>query len=180
MITVWDDLIPEYLSDYFELICLGRSGKQAFIHPTVEFRCQYEPTAETPEYSPLSFVHILKSSTALSKEMANFGMIAQAACARANLTLKDIMVARIFIAPQTHSDLDHYQPHQDSPGPHTVVIYYVNDAEGDTVFFDDNKQIVKRVTPKKGRVVLFDGAVLHAGSPARNQPRCLVNFNLWC
>ena len=180
MITVWDDLIPEYLQEYFELICLGQSGPEAFIHPTVAFRCQYEPTAQEPQYSPLSFVHILKSSTHHSEHLANFGMIAQAACARAELALKDIVVARIFIAPATHTDLDHYQPHTDSPGRHTVVIYYVNDAEGDTVFFDNNKQIIKRVQPKRGRVVMFDGEILHAGSPARQQPRCLVNFNLWC
>jgi len=178
MITVWDDLIPGYLQDYFELICLGRSSDE-FIHPTVEFRCQWEPTAETPEYSPLSFVHILKSNTAQSRELANFGMIAQAACAQSNLTLKDIIVARIFIATPTATTLTHFHPHQDLPGAHTVVIYYVNDADGDTVFFDNNRQIVKRVTPKKGRVVMFDGKILHAGSPSTTGPRCLVNFDLW-
>jgi hypothetical protein len=179
-IKVYDDLVPKYLQDYLELITLG-VNKDEFIHPTVEFRCKYESTADekTSTHPPLSFVHILKSSTRTSEYLENFGLVAQAACSQENLLLKDIMVARVFITVPYKTDLEHYAPHVDYPGKHTVVIYYVNDADGDTVFFDKNNKVVKSVSPKKGRVVIFDGEILHGGGIPKTGPRCLVNFDLW-
>ena len=55
--------------------------------------------------------------------------------------------------------------------------YYINDSEGDTVFFDDNKKEIKRVSPKKGRIVFFNGNQLHSGSYPTNTPRFILNFN---
>ena len=51
----------------------------------------------------------------------------------------------------------HNNMHTDMKCPHTVCLYYVNDADGDTFFFDKNREIVDRVTPKKGSMVVFDG-----------------------
>lgn len=179
-IKVYDDLIPKYLQDYFELITLGVNGEE-FLHPMLEFRCKYESTADENSLShpPLSFVHILKSSTRSSEYLENFTMVAQAACSVNDLTLKDVIVARVFITVPYETNLEHYAPHVDIPGKHTVVIYYVNDADGPTVFFDKAGKIVKSVEPKKGRVVIFDGEILHGGGIPKQGPRCLVNFDLW-
>ena len=179
-IKVYDDLIPKYLQDYFELITLGVNGEE-FIHPMLEFRCKYESTADesNQDHPPLSFVHILKSSTRISEYLENFTMVAQAACADNNLTLKDVIVARVFITVPHQTELKNYAPHVDLPGKHTVVIYYVNDADGPTVFFNKAGNIIKSVEPKKGRVVIFDGEILHGGGIPKNGPRCLVNFDLW-
>ena len=59
-----------------------------------------------------------------------------------------------------------------------VILYYVNDADGDTVFFDGNNNIVKSVTPKKGTAVLFNGHILHAGGIPKKHSRCIVNYNI--
>jgi hypothetical protein len=179
-IKVYDDLIPKYLQDYFELITLGINNDD-FIYPMLEFRCKYESTAKEDllEHPPLSFVHILKSSTRSSEYLENFSMIAQAACAYNNLELKDVLVARVFISLPYQTTLTHYAPHVDLQMKHTVVIYYVNDADGPTVFFDKDYNIVRSVEPKKGRVVIFDGEILHGGGIPKNGPRCLVNFDLW-
>ena len=45
----------------------------------------------------------------------------------------------------------HNNMHTDMKCPHTVCLYYVNDADGDTFFFDKNREIVDRVTPKEGK-----------------------------
>jgi hypothetical protein len=80
--------------------------------------------------------------------------------------------------PKTGSTVDSfYVPHTDHPSPHTVAIYYVNDSDGDTAFFDDDYNIIKRVSPKRGRLVLFDGATEHAGQPPiTSDLRCVINF----
>lgn len=68
------------------------------------------------------------------------------------------------------------------------MIYYVNDTDGETVFFDqfllegqskpDSVSVQQKVMPKRNRLVIFDSSQLHAsknpsiGSP----PRCIINM----
>lgn len=79
--------------------------------------------------------------------------------------------------------------HIDLDFPHTVFIYYVADATGDTVLSNYNKydysappkeyKIIQRVTPKQGRVLVFDGNIWHtAFQPHTKQSRCIVNIDL--
>ena len=70
-------------------------------------------------------------------------------------------------------------PHIDSNESHYVLIYYVNDCDGDTLLFDDNEKIVAKISPKKGRILFFKGNILHAnGHPTKYNCRCVINFNI--
>jgi len=70
-------------------------------------------------------------------------------------------------------------PHIDLSDPHTVLLYYVNDSSGPTIFYDENLKVVNEVSPKKGRMVVFDGSIYHSSSPPQiNSHRCVINFNL--
>jgi hypothetical protein len=75
----------------------------------------------------------------------------------------------------------HYPLHMDSNKEtnYTTCVYYVNDSDGDTLFFSsDLKTETARVSPKKGRLVMFDGNTLHAGqAPKTNEVRCVINLN---
>ena len=81
-------------------------------------------------------------------------------------------------------------PHLDRTEPHLVVLYYVNDSDGDTIiydykskdendipYFEDIKEL-KRIKPKQGRVVVFDGLHWHTAEQPRNDIRCIININL--
>ena len=48
--------------------------------------------------------------------------------------------------------------------------------EGDMPFFEDVKEL-KRITPKQGRVVIFDGMYWHTEQPKKDV-RCIINFNI--
>ncbi len=85
--------------------------------------------------------------------------------------------------------LDFYNtPHHDLPGEEggETLLYYVNDSDGDTFIFkeetfDPNVKptltIDNRVSPKKGRAVLFNSNILHAGSPpTKSSLRIVLNF----
>lgn len=68
--------------------------------------------------------------------------------------------------------------------PLLTAIYYVNDSTGDTIIFDQKfghpgpLTVRTRVPPRKGRLVVFDGALLHAGNtPRTNGPRVNINFD---
>ena len=80
---------------------------------------------------------------------------------------------------------------------HLVCLYYVCDSDGDTIIYNErereisnedyttvkervtpNLTIKQRVTPKQGRVVLFDGWLMHTAEQPINNVRCIVNYNL--
>jgi hypothetical protein len=70
-------------------------------------------------------------------------------------------------------------PHRDRTEEHTVLIYYVNDSDGDTTIFDDDGNVLRTVTPKRGRFLVFDGKYFHAGRhPILADKRIVINFNI--
>ena len=67
-----------------------------------------------------------------------------------------------------------------------TAIYYVNDNDGDTYIFNEKYEqktykeltIKQVVSPKKGRMVLFNGNQLHSGNyPTQDKPRIVINLN---
>jgi hypothetical protein len=71
-------------------------------------------------------------------------------------------------------------PHIDFDSPHKVFLYYVNDCDGDTVFFKESGEDlseIDRISPKSGRAVLFDGLTLHGiQPPVLSDYRIVVNI----
>jgi hypothetical protein len=57
-----------------------------------------------------------------------------------------------------------------------VLVYYVNDSDGDTVFYaNDHKTEIARSTFKKGNAVLFPANIFHkADSPTKNPFRISI------
>lgn len=77
-----------------------------------------------------------------------------------------------------------FEPHVDLPTPHWVMIYYVNDSDGDTVILDktypdrEHANVLHTVGPKKGRAILFDGRHYHCGTrPSRHNTRVVFNYD---
>jgi hypothetical protein len=75
-------------------------------------------------------------------------------------------------------------PHIDVPDAgYKSLLYYVKDSDGDTFFFNetfrDKKALTidRRVSPKKGKAVVFDSSTWHASSnPRQNQNRVVLNL----
>lgn len=89
--------------------------------------------------------------------------------------------ANLNFPPINFPDNHTYPVHVDLEPEYSGItcIYYVNDSDGDTVFFaEDGITEINRVSPKKGTLVYFDNKTLHAGCPPRNsKTRCVINFN---
>lgn len=75
----------------------------------------------------------------------------------------------------------HNHPHIDSLNKHLVLLYYVNDSDGDTIIFDLNDKTKKlaSISPKKGRLVVFNGEHYHSSSPpTKFDSRIVINTNI--
>ena len=75
-----------------------------------------------------------------------------------------------------------HPPHADFEFPNTASILYINETDGDTIFYNEDPIVklkeVERVSPKPNRLVLFEGNLLHTGcSPTKHKNRILINSN---
>lgn len=113
------------------------------------------------------------------------------ACEKTNLKFSKVLSAKACIQEQLIMQKEDRinTPHVDLERLHTVVLYYVNDSDGETVIYNqqslDNKNInidkltvARKVIPKKGRVVIFNGNTIHASSTPTKGPRGIVNFDI--
>ena len=112
--------------------------------------------------------------------------------------IKDYAEASSIVRSRLDLTLFHKQkyihpPHIDIHNPQRIqyvaAIVYVNETDGDTVIYDHQQdeispyptsmKIKKTITPKPGRLVLFNGRYVHTGhSPSEHQTRILVNIVL--
>lgn len=114
-----------------------------------------------------------------------------------NHQLKDLYRSRTNLETIKPIYYEH-TPHIDDERRHIAAVLYMNDSDGDTIFYkqkyDPNDgrcwfqdleykkqnggfQIEKTVTPKENKIVLFDGATYHSSfAPVKSHTRCIVNF----
>jgi hypothetical protein len=92
--------------------------------------------------------------------------------------------ANLLVRSASPSGPRPFSPHVDMPIPHWVMIYYVNDSDGDTVILDktypdrENASVLHSVSPKKGRAILFDGRHYHCGTcPSKHDTRIVFNYD---
>jgi hypothetical protein len=77
-----------------------------------------------------------------------------------------------------HSDLDDFKNNI------FTAIYYINDTDGETYLFNefapklnDEISVIKKINPKKGKILIFDSRRLHASSsPQLNNIRLVLNI----
>ena len=109
----------------------------------------------------------------------------KASCSKLKIKEVDALQGRSFLQLPTNikrEDVD--SPHTDMSFQHFVMLYYVCDSDGDTIIY--NEKIIsekgftvqKKITPKQGRVVLFDGSLYHTAQQPNHNLRCVVNYDL--
>lgn len=104
-------------------------------------------------------------------------------CQKNSIEVKEVLRAKInFTWP---SEDDRVAAHVDATYPHRVFLYYLNDSEGDTVFYDkdhplstDGEDIRESIfiKPKRGRGIVFDGLRFHTAKSPKNKNRFSLNI----
>tara|TARA_Y100000996_G_C22453693_1_gene614944 strand:- start:139 stop:705 length:567 start_codon:yes stop_codon:yes gene_type:complete len=142
---------------------------------------------KTQKRSGFGHVYVDKPEKIVSPFHTTCLPIIEAACIKIGFKYEKIIQARSFFQLPLKGLSSESSPdttHVDLDFKHLVVLYYVIDSEGDTVIIredEDNGEkfkIHKRVTPKMGRCVVFDGRFEHYAYQPYENKRCIINYNL--
>jgi hypothetical protein len=113
-------------------------------------------------------------------------MILDKFCSKHGINYKEVTRTRsntTFLCDEKRPSIPHIDDYQD----HLVLLYYVNDSDGDTLLYkniydpeQDNDMIIEsRISPKAGRAVLFMGDTYHSFHyPNKHDTRSVININI--
>jgi len=173
---VIDDVMPVVMQDQLIDICTSAEFMWGLL-PDATFM-KDDPLAKKmnkPQYP--SFCHLAimdyRSNTSTAGIISSMLLCMSD---KAEIDPKTLYRARFGLYLPIKDAPEHNNIHVDMHQPHTVCLYYVNNSDGDTFFFDNNRKVVERVSPKKGRMVIFDGLTLHASSMPSNGYRISLNL----
>jgi hypothetical protein len=110
------------------------------------------------------------------------------------LSMSKLVRIRAGLTTRTPYPVTH-EPHVDWDDDHMTGLYYVNDSDGDTIFYNETRDpnlntssfewskdrkftINKTVIPKADRFVIFNGLNYHSStSPVNTDYRIIINYN---
>lgn len=178
-IVVVDNVIDEQYQQHLNTLFLDKKVPW--------FLCKEISGNLDTKIKTIGFAHdmFVDNSVTSNNYLISFPLLL-AGCAAAKIKFIDILRATSFLLPPTirSPDYVHDSVHINFECDHIVGLYYINDSDGDTIFFDksniDNELIPKEIyrsTPKMGRMVFFDGAIYHAATKPKNDLRCVVTFD---
>ena len=131
-----------------------------------------------------SFGHLIykKDQGALSELFDLTMPILTTALDKQQKSLKDLIRIRLGLITRVPHEVIH-APHKDHNEPHTTALYYLNDADGDTVIYNETEKsdtytIKEKLTPKANTWHQFDGKHFHSSSaPINTEKRIVITYN---
>ena len=198
-IYVFDDIIEKPYKELIKETLLGGDKPPTVDNVEEDFPWYYtsditDATHEGPFQGRFGFSHqyVNAEEGIISDFHSLFIGLIKNSCKKINIKNVDVLQGRSFLSTPTNIPRDDVDPpHVDMVAPHFVMLYYVCDSDGDTIIYNEktkfdgcapdpkmNYTIKKKVSPKQGRVVLFDGRHFHAAEQPNHNLRCIVNYNL--
>ena len=112
---------------------------------------------------------------------------------KVGLKFEQILKARTFLQLPLNIQNDEIDDfHVDLEEDHYVILYYVLSSDGETLLSNNvyetgssvlmknynEIEIVKRVEPKQGRILFFEGKYFHTALQPKLHNRCIINIDL--
>ena len=190
-IYVFDDIIEKPYQELIKETLIGGDKPPGVDDPDEPFPWYYisditDADHESTFQGRFGFTHqyVTPEDGIVSQFHSLFFGLIQNSCKKLKIKEIDVLNGRSFLQTPTNISKDEVDsPHVDLIVPHFVMLYYVCDSDGDTVIYNekdmsDHYTEQKRVTPKQGRVVLFDGRLYHTAEQPNHDKRCIVNYDL--
>ena len=168
-IEIYDDIVPSKLINSIEESILDKSMKWTYVQNI---------TAENSKKYLPGFINrfISKALKLYEPRCFYFSQILYYLANKLDINIIDIIRGRAFLQLPTTKSISN-DIHVDLDFSHWVCLYYVCDSDGDTIFYDDNENEIKRISPKKGRIAFFDGSIKHCSSTPSKTHRIIINFD---
>ena len=200
-VQVYDDIIPIHQQEHIKNLVMQQGWWKMYIN-TPKFP---NPRIDNGYRSPGMAFYTVANSNTVSQFHDLFVPILRNACTLIGADYEKLTVTQGRAFAQfalVHKDeITLNAPHLDGPQDHLVVLYYITDATGDTIIFNnrydpsqegmdpkEQKELNNRtdwktkkiVSPKQGRCVVFDGHYWHtSGQPTeQGDLRIIMNYNL--
>ena len=128
------------------------------------------------------FIHNFAVEEGISSQFHPFFLkLIQNSCKKINLKKVEIhQGSSILELPSFEKDFidDPYASVKNS----VSMIYFVTDSDGDVIIYNEKEKsksytIKKKISPKQGRVILFDGELHHVDEEPNEYLRCTVNYD---
>jgi len=190
-----DDVIPKVYQDQLEAEIASDRMPWFFLQESAlrsksgEVEAQYSGFTNTP-------FHVQRDQGGAPSPMTALLLpVLFSFCDKAKVPFNNILRIRLGLFPRTMIEVPHHNPHVDFYVPHNNAVYYVNDSDGDTFVFNETSEqvnleqslvwaqerkftIAKKVSPKKGRMIGFDGKYYHASMhPMQHASRIAIAFS---
>ena len=181
MIEVVDNLLPKKFADTLEDSVNsfnlqwywndGVVGSHEILFPT-------DNTINVPQFVHNAYLSEFNSSSDFYLKIFPFSYFAEE---KFNIDIEQVWRCKVNLLYKNLEAKDKHHPihrdKRDSNSNSFSIIYYPEDSDGDTLFFDDTLKIVSQVKPKKNRAVLFNSNNLHcSSSPLKHNKRTAINF----
>lgn len=170
-----DDFLPISLSNNLESLTVNNPNFPWFFVDSSS-GANYHDGFEKDQYG---FFHILYAETENSDHFKYFLPVVYFIEDKFNVSVDNLMRMRLGMSVKISEKPITRYPHVDTNISHLTLLYYINDSDGDTVIYcNDKKGILKKISPKKNRAVLFDGSIFHSSStPSQVSQRVALNIN---
>lgn len=185
MLIVDDDFLPEGAVDSIRDSILDHDTPWILTRELVSRN--FEFNVDVPKYSGSQFNHILYiggKPRSYHYDMALDALMTF--CEKHDMLVYGITRAKLNMTfPDSNTDVEETQaPHVDHSWPHYVFLYYVNEADGDTILYNEdfdnnephNLTEMVRVSPKAGRAIMFDGLKYHSPLVPTEGYRVVINI----
>lgn len=163
-----DDIISQQYQNHIQNIITNTEFPWAFLQDVTNY------VPKTSVVNP-AFSHIVFYENNISRYYDVFHSLLLTICDKLNIQILNLYRIRIGCLLRSN---DNSSPcfHTDFDIEHKTLLYYVNTSDGDTLV--ENGDEYAKITPKSGRVLLFNGSKLHASSnPIISPYRFVVTFN---
>jgi hypothetical protein len=180
-IRIFDDILSQSDIDMIYVLIAHDSSFPWYMQSnTVHYAGS--PKIDISKYTnPSFFGHsFIRNNEIISERVDIVYVLLEKFFEKTGLEKTNILRAQINIAVSGESTTP-TAPHVDTNVDHYVLLYYINDSDGDTIIYEDDSatNVIQRISPKMGRFVLFDGAYYHSGTfPQKNRYRYVFNINL--
>jgi hypothetical protein len=181
---VFDNCVPNQLSNDIEMAMTGDSFPWFYTNKSVYTPDQDDRFDDGIHYKDkCSLGHAFTLGEPPKINSIFYGMIVELLETVSNsINIKcELLRARAnYTYPISTNQTDiPFSPHIDGDYEHKVLLYYVNDSDGDTLLFDNDINIIDRISPRKGRFIIFNGDLVHAAcAPKVHENRIVINYNL--